>query len=110
MTIAGAVHLLLHILVPIALARLFCPAQWQRASLMMLTTMLVDLDHLLAVPMYDPDRCSINVHPLHLWPTWLLYGLMAVVPKTRWVGIGLCSHMLLDASDCVRQQGLSALI
>ena len=28
----------------------------------MLTTMLIDLDHLLANPVFDPDRCSINFH------------------------------------------------
>ena len=28
-------------------------------------TMLVDLDHLLATPLYNPDRCSLGFHPLH---------------------------------------------
>ena len=31
----------------------------------MIATMLVDIDHLLATPIYDPLRCSIGYHPLH---------------------------------------------
>ena len=27
--------------------------------------MLVDLDHLLATPIFKENRCSINFHPLH---------------------------------------------
>ena len=34
----------------------------------MMATMLVDLDHLFADPIYDPDRCSIGFHPLHQYP------------------------------------------
>lgn len=110
MTVAGAFHLLLHLLVPLLLAKLFAGKQWRSAFYCMLATMLVDLDHLLATPMYSPDRCSINFHPLHLWPVWIIYGVVAAVPKSRWIGIGLLLHMLLDAIDCVRQQGFWALV
>ena len=30
-------------------------------------TMLVDVDHLLANPIFDANRCSINFHPLHTY-------------------------------------------
>ena len=66
----------------------------------MISTMLVDLDHLLATPIYDPLRCSINFHPLHGNVAIALYCVATVYPKTRWLGIGLLIHMGLDLLDC----------
>lgn len=66
----------------------------------MVITMLVDLDHLLATPLFDPNRCSIGFHPLHSYYAIVVYAVMALVPKTRLVGIGLLIHMLLDGTDC----------
>ena len=67
----------------------------------MAATMIVDLDHLLATPVFDPHRCSIGFHPLHTWPAMALYLFMAAAPKTRLVGLGLVIHMALDAIDCM---------
>jgi hypothetical protein len=47
-------HLASHFLVPVLLGLVAYPARWYRASLLMVATMAVDLDHLLAVPVYDP--------------------------------------------------------
>ena len=66
----------------------------------MVSTMLVDLDHLLATPIYDPNRCSIGFHPLHTALPILIYVVLLLPPKTRWIGIGLCIHMVLDTMDC----------
>ncbi len=66
----------------------------------MVATLAVDVDHLLATPVYDPDRCSIGFHPLHTAPAILLYLALAAVPRTRVVGVGLVLHMVLDALDC----------
>lgn len=66
----------------------------------MIATMLVDLDHLLADPIYDAERCSIGFHPLHSYPAIVIYVLMIVFPKTRIIGIGLVIHMILDYLDC----------
>ena len=63
--------------------------------------MVVDLDHLLAVPVYDPLRCSMGFHPLHTWPAVLLYTVLACNKYTRLFGIGLLLHMLLDTVDCL---------
>ena len=93
-------HILLHFLAPSLLAKLLWPKRWKQAALVMCATILVDLDHLLAHPMYDPNRCSIGFHPLHTWPAWIAYCLLCLHPKTRWVGLGLVIHMLLDAIDC----------
>ena len=104
MVLRAAVHMLLHFAVPGAIAKTFFGKSFVRAWLIMLATMLVDLDHLLADPVYDPGRCSIGFHPLHQYPIMLLYGLLALWPKTRLVGVGLVVHMLLDGLDCVWMQ------
>ncbi|GAB4344779.1 MAG: hypothetical protein Kow006_01170 [Gammaproteobacteria bacterium] len=78
---------------------------WYRSArlysfLVLSATILVDLDHLLATPIYDPGRCSIGFHPLHTWFPMLVYLALCVVPKLHLVGVGLVIHMLLDALDC----------
>lgn len=100
MGLRAILHLLLHLLVPGAVARVCFRARWQRAWLVMLATMAVDLDHLLAVPLYDPNRCSIGFHPLHTAPAIALYVALAAWPRTRLVGVGLLIHMALDGVDC----------
>lgn len=105
MTLAAILHLLLHALVPGAVAAALFRPRWRRAWLLMLATMAVDLDHLLAVPIYDPQRCSIGFHPLHQTPAIAAYGLLTLLPPTRIVGTGLLIHMALDASDCAVQKG-----
>ncbi|MCD9032482.1 DUF6122 family protein [Luteimonas sp. Y-2-2-4F] len=94
-------HLVLHLLVPIAVARLAWPAQWRRAAAWMLAGWLIDLDHLLADPVYAPGRCSIGFHPLHTLPAIGVYGVLALVPRTRWLGTGLLIHIALDGIDCL---------
>ena len=68
--------------------------------------MLVDLDHLLATPVYDPTRCSIGFHPLHGFIPIGFYGLMLLHKKTMLVGLGLMIHMSLDLLDCVAMDNL----
>lgn len=67
----------------------------------MFITMIVDIDHLLATPIYDSNRCGIGFHPLHTYWAIAAYLAMTVIPKTRMVGCGLVIHMALDAIDCV---------
>ena len=55
-------HLALHVLVPLLVALAFYRARWRQTLLILVATMLVDLDHLVADPIYDPDRCSIGFH------------------------------------------------
>ena len=93
-------HGLLHVLVPGAVARLAWPGRWRRAWLVMLLANAVDLDHLLADPVFDPNRCSIGYHPLHSWPAQGVWLALALWPRTRVVGVGVGIHMLLDALDC----------
>jgi hypothetical protein len=93
--------MLFHILVPALVARLAYPARWRYAWLIMLGTMVIDLDHLLATPIYNPRRCSIDLHPLHTWPAIVLYLGLTVCSRTRLAGTGLLIHMVLDTIDCV---------
>src|SRR5690606_31173185 len=95
------IHLCLHVLVPVVVARTCWPGQWKPAALWMLAGWIIDLDHLLADPVYAPGRCSIGFHPLHTWPAVAVYAGMLLPRRTRWLGTGLVIHILLDALDCV---------
>ena len=94
-------HISLHVLVPLLVARVGFSRRWLFAWLIMMSTMLVDLDHLLANPVYDPGRCSIGFHPLHQPMLFPLYLLALGFRRTRLVGAGLVIHMSLDSADCV---------
>lgn len=99
-------HIFLHFAVPGLLARSFFPGRWVRAWLLMLATMMIDLDHLLAVPIFDPNRCSIGFHPLHGWVAAAAYLSLAIWPTSRIIGVGLLLHLLLDSLDCLGMRGI----
>jgi len=93
-------HYGLHLLFPGLIAWVFFRNKWKKAYLIMLATMLVDLDHLLANPIFDPNRCSIGFHFLHSYYAILIYITLLLFPKSRIVAIGLLLHMLTDYLDC----------
>lgn len=112
------IHMALHFIVPLLVALAFYRSGWRNATLIMLATMIVDADHLLATPIYDPNRCSIGFHPLHTTPAILIYAAFFVVPLVvgrkadgeglhptarllHLIGLGLLIHMMLDWIDCV---------
>lgn len=99
-------HISLHFIAPFILVLLFYRTNWRWAYLILIATMLVDVDHLFASPIYDPTRCSIGFHPLHRIGFIVLYLLLTLFPKTRLVGLGLSLHMLLDSIDCKVTNGL----
>ena len=67
----------------------------------MISTMIVDMDHLLATPIYQADRCSINFHPLHSYFAIGVYFIMSFLKSPlNIIGIGLLIHMLVDFCDC----------
>jgi hypothetical protein len=92
---------MLHLIVPGVVAWFGFAPRWQRAWLIMLLTLLIDTDHLLATPVFDPHRCSIGFHPLHSWWAIAMYVGLTALPQTRLVGSGLVIHMALDSIDCV---------
>lgn len=83
------------------LAFAFFRERLRHAYFIMLATMIVDLDHLLATPIFDPNRCSIGFHPLHGAIPIAIYAALCFVPRARLVGIGLSVHMILDFMDCL---------
>ena len=94
------VHYGLHFIVPVVIAYFFFGDRWKMISIILLLTMLVDLDHLLARPLFDPQRCSIGFHPLHSYYAMGVYCLMLGYKPTRVIALGLCLHMLTDTIDC----------
>jgi hypothetical protein len=101
MTLTGISHLVLHVVVPLAIAIAFYRDRWRRAWLIMLATMIVDVDHLLADPIYDPGRCGIGYHPLHTAPAIAVYVALLIPRPTRLPAVGLVVHMVLDGLDCL---------
>ena len=95
------VHYGIHLLVPGLIAWLFFRNNWRVAWIIMLSTMLVDLDHLLANPVFMANRCSINFHPLHSYAAICVYVVMLLFKKVRIIGIGLILHMVADYLDCL---------
>ena len=95
------IHYTLHLLVPGLIAWIFFKDQWKKAWLIILATMLVDVDHLFASPIYSPNRCSINFHILHSYYAIVVYLLLLYFKKFRIVAIGLLFHMLTDFIDCL---------
>lgn len=100
MTIQPVIHYFLHFIFPLFIALVFYRQQWQRAYLLLLLTMLVDIDHLLALPVFSPCRCSIGFHPLHSYIAIGIYALGLLPRSTRLIAIGLLLHMATDLLDC----------
>lgn len=99
---ASFIHYFLHLGFPLILACIFFPKNWKKAYLIMLATMLIDLDHLLANPIFDANRCSIGFHPLHTAYAAIIYMLLLLLPKnSRIIGLGLLFHLLTDLIDCM---------
>ncbi len=94
-------HYFLHFGLPVIISWIFFREYWKRATLILWLTMLIDLDHLLATPLFDACRCSINFHPLHSYPAIAVYVILLFVPKCRIIAIGLLIHILTDQLDCL---------
>jgi hypothetical protein len=82
------------------IAWFFFRSKFKKTWVIMLAAYLIDLDHLLATPIFDPARCSIGFHPLHSYYAIGIYFILSFIPKTRIIGIGLLLHILVDLSDC----------
>ncbi len=67
----------------------------------MVSTIVVDLDHFWANPVFDSLRCSIGFHLLHSYYAIAAYLLMLAIPQLRFVALGLLIHMGLDGLDCL---------
>lgn len=93
----------LHIGIPLIIARLFFSDKWLLAWIIMISAFIIDIDHLLAVPVYSPGRCSVGFHPLHSWYAIGVYIIMLAIPyaRIRLFAIGLIIHISVDFLDCI---------
>jgi len=99
------IHYFLHLVVPFFIAYGFFRNEWKKAYLILIATMLVDLDHLLANPVFDPNRCSISFHPLHTYYAISGYAVLLFLRRPfNIIGIGLLWHMLTDWIDCLMME------
>ena len=89
-----------HLFLPLIVALIFFKSKWKIAFLIMLSGILIDVDHLLATPIFDSNRCSINFHPLHTYYATGIYLLLCVFRKSRLIGLALVIHIVADFIDC----------
>jgi len=104
MSLQTLVHYSLHFLAIGAIAYWYDKKQWKRNWLILVSTMLVDVDHVFATPLFDPNRCGIGYHPLHSEIPILIYFLGVFLIKNKilkLIFIGLLFHMITDFIDCL---------
>jgi len=94
-------HYGIHIIVPIFIAFYYFKGQSIKIAILLLLGILIDVDHLLATPIFDPNRCSIDFHPLHSYWAIFTYTIFLFFNKTRILGIALMIHILADTADCL---------
>lgn len=100
MSLQFVVHYGMHFLIPLGIAFLFFKDRPWRVYLIFLLAMAIDLDHLLADPIFDPNRCSIGFHLLHSYIAIAVYFALLFFTKTRVIGLALLCHILTDWVDC----------
>ncbi len=94
------VHYGIHFIVPIAIGLFFFKRQSTKVILILLAGIVIDVDHLWADPIFDPERCSIGFHLLHsYWAIAIYFGLLFF--KKTWIfGLALLIHIFADVMDC----------
>ncbi|MGW9686823.1 DUF6122 family protein [Flagellimonas sp. 2504JD1-5] len=95
------VHYGIHFLVPLLIVFIFFKDRKVEVLLILMAGMLIDLDHLLANPIFDPNRCSIGFHPLHSHIAILVYCALPFFKRMRLLGLGLIIHIAADIADCL---------
>ncbi len=93
-------HYGIHFIIPIAIGLLFFKENRIKVVLILLAGIVIDADHILADPIFDPDRCSIDFHPLHSYWAIGVYFSLLFLKKTRIYGIALIIHIMADLIDC----------
>ncbi|MFS4469338.1 DUF6122 family protein [Maribacter sp. 2210JD10-5] len=96
-------HYGIHFVVPFIIAFAFTifKKNSMRVLLILLAGIILDIDHLLATPIFAPDRCSIGFHPLHSYWAIGFYFVLLFSKKTRIWGFAFLLHMIADFVDCL---------
>lgn len=95
-----AAHYGSHVFIPLIVALIWYKSNWKMAFLIMFSGIWIDVDHLLANPIFASNRCSIHFHPLHTYYALGVYVILLLPKKTRLIGLGLVIHLIADAVDC----------
>ena len=103
------IHMTLHFLVPFMVAKTVWKKNWFSPFIIMALTIAVDFDHLLADPIFDPNRCGLGFHPLHSWPAIAVYLAAIFSPHLRIVTLGLRIHMNLLFVDTLTNSVISSV-
>ena len=94
-------HYGIHFIVPLFIAFYFYKENRFWVAIILLSGILIDIDHVVAHPMFDPNRCSINFHPLHSYWAITFYVILFMFKRTRVIGLALLLHILADTVDCL---------
>ena len=94
-------HYGIHFIVPIFIAFYFYKDLKLKAATFLLLGILIDVDHLWANPIFDPNRCSIGFHTFHSYFAIVIYAGLFAFKKTRLIGLALLIHILADVVDCL---------
>ena len=96
-----------HFIVPFVFAWIVWRCDWKRFGAAMVGANIIDIDHLWAIPIFDPGRCSIGFHTFHGWEAGIVYLALLIVPRwwVRAFGAGALWHLLVDAGDCAAMAG-----
>ncbi|WP_081411152.1 DUF6122 family protein [Tenacibaculum ovolyticum] len=96
------IHYFLHFGFPFIIAYFFFRKNYKKVYLILVATMLVDLDHILSSPIFQANRCSFGFHLLHTYYAIVIYILLLFFKKPyNIIGLGLLLHMLTDLIDCL---------
>jgi hypothetical protein len=94
-------HYGIHFLVPILIAFWFFKDNRIKVALILLAGIIIDIDHLWATPLYDPNRCSVGFHALHSYWAIVFYCVLTFFKTTRVIGLALIIHIFADILDCL---------
>lgn len=95
------IHYGIHFFVPVLIALLFFKENRLKVAVILLLGIVIDVDHLWAEPLFDPNRCSIGFHPLHSYWAILVYAVLPFFKRTRIIGLALLIHIFADLTDCL---------
>ncbi len=99
LSIRFIIHYGLHFIAPIFIARAYDKELWKKVYGVFCASMLVDLDHLLSTPIFDPHRLSVGHHLLHSYAALGIYAVGLMFRPTKVLCFALIFHMFSDLVD-----------
>jgi len=91
-------HLAANLVIYLALKKAGVYAPNATDAILLFSSNLIDLDHLLAKPIYHPHRNPFITHPVH--KQWRAVTIISVAllfyRPLMYLGLGLLTHLFLD--------------